>query len=55
MATHPNILTWETPWTEEGYSPPGCKELDMTEQQTHFYAYMCSFSDSFPLYVITRN
>ena len=37
MATHPTILTWETPWTEEGYSPLGCKESDMTERQTNFY------------------
>ena len=21
MATHPRILAWEIPWTEEGYSP----------------------------------
>ena len=34
MATHSCILAWEIPWTEEprGYSPWGCKELDMTEQ-----------------------
>ena len=34
MATHSSILAWEIPWTEEpgGYSPWGCKELDMTEQ-----------------------
>ena len=33
MATHPNILAWRIPWTEE----PGrlqSKELDMTEH-TH--------------------
>ena len=34
MATHSGIFAWEIPWTEEpgGYSPWGCKELDMTEQ-----------------------
>ena len=34
MVTHPSILTWKIPWTEEPgrYSPKGCKELDMTEQ-----------------------
>ena len=34
MATHSSILTWDIPWTEDrvGYSPRGCKELDMTER-----------------------
>ena len=33
MTTHSSILAWKIPWTEEpvGYSPWGCKELDMTE------------------------
>ena len=33
IATHSSILTWRIPWTEEpeGYSPWGCKELDMSE------------------------
>ena len=33
MATHPSILAWRIPWTEElaGYIPWGCKNLDMTE------------------------
>ena len=33
MATHSSILAWTISWTEElvGYSPWGCKELDMTE------------------------
>ena len=37
METHSSILTWKIPWVEEaaGYSPWGCKELDMTEQLTH--------------------
>ena len=30
MATHPSILVWEIPWTEEtgGLQSMGCKELD---------------------------
>ena len=33
MATHSSILAWRIPQSEEpaGYSPWGCKELDMTE------------------------
>ena len=34
MATHPSILAWRIPWTEEslvGYSPWGRKELDTIE------------------------
>ena len=33
MAAHFNILAWKILWTEEpvGYSPWGCKELNMTE------------------------
>ena len=34
MATCPNMLAVEIPWTEEPsrlYSPWGCKESDMTE------------------------
>ena len=35
MATHSSILAWRTLWTDAplstGYSPWGCKELDMTE------------------------
>ena len=34
MATHPSILAWRIPWTEEPgglYSPWGCKESDMTD------------------------
>ena len=36
MATHPSILAWRIPWTEElaGYSPWGCKESDTTEWLT---------------------
>ena len=35
-ATHSSILAWRIPWTRSlvGYSPWGCKELDMTEQLT---------------------
>ena len=34
VSTHSSTLAWEIPWTEElvGYSPWGCKELDVTEQ-----------------------
>ena len=36
MATHSIILAWEIPWNDYspqlGYSPRGCKELEMTEQ-----------------------
>ena len=37
MATHPSILAWRIPWTEEpgGYSPWGRKESDTTERLTH--------------------
>ena len=33
MATHPSILAWGIPWTEElgGYSPWDHKESDTTE------------------------
>ena len=36
MSTHSSILAWRILWTEEpfGYSPWGCKELDMIEQLT---------------------
>ena len=34
MATHCSILAWKIPWKKNlsGYSPSGCKELDMTER-----------------------
>jgi len=34
--SHSSILAWRTPWLRSlvGYSPWGCKELDMTEQLT---------------------
>ena len=37
MVTLSNIHAWRMPWTEEpgGYSPRGCKELDMTKQLIH--------------------
>ena len=36
MATHPSILAWKIPWTEElgGLQSMGCKELDTTDH-TH--------------------
>ena len=39
MATHTSILAWRIPWMRSltGYSPWGCKELDMTEQLTHMH------------------
>ena len=42
MATHSNILAWRIPWTEElvGYSPRGCKYLDMTEGLALTHAYI---------------
>ena len=38
MATHPSILAWRIPWTEEpgGLQSLGGKELDTTEQ-LHFH------------------
>ena len=38
MATHSSTIAWKIPWTWKrlvGFSPWGCKELDMTEQ-LHF-------------------
>ena len=34
MATHPGVLAWRIPWTEDlgGLQSMGPKELDMTEQ-----------------------
>ena len=51
MATHSSILAWRIPWTEEpgglqGYSPWGCKELDMMEQLVSAHAHTLK---SFPL------
>ena len=39
MAIHSSILAWRIPWTEErgGYSPWGCKELDMIERLHYHY------------------
>ena len=32
MATHSSVLAWIIPWAEKaGYSPRGCKELNMIE------------------------
>ena len=46
MATHSSILAWRIPWKRSlvGYSPLGCKDLDMTEVTEHgrmqnYYAY----------------
>ena len=37
-ATHPSILAWRTPWTEDlvGCTPQGYKELDITERLSLF-------------------
>ena len=32
MATHPSVLAWRIPRTEESERPRGCKESDTTEQ-----------------------
>ena len=34
IIAHSSTLAWKIPWTEKlvGYSPWGCKELDMTER-----------------------
>ena len=43
MATHPSILAWRVPWTEEPGGPQfiGHKELDTTEvtEHTRIYVY----------------
>ena len=31
MATHSSILAWRIRWTEVGYSPWSCKELNTAE------------------------
>ena len=38
IATYSSILAWRIPWTEwvAGYSPWGCKELDMTGRVTQY-------------------
>ena len=45
-ATHFSVLNWKIPQTQEleGYSPWGCKELDMTEQVTHTLGLFIGFS-----------
>ena len=43
MATHPSILPWKIPWTEEPgrLQSIGSLELDMTKHtHTHTHAYM---------------
>ena len=41
MPAHSSILAWRTPWTEEPYSPYGCKEWDMTEAIEHTGTCVC--------------
>ena len=46
MATHPSILAWRIPWTEEplGNGSWGRKQLDMTEVTEHVHtASTCIF------------
>ena len=55
----PVFLPGESPWTEEtgGYSPRGCKELDMTEQQSTglcVWSYHFSIPSIFRLFTLTR-
>ena len=41
MATHPSILAWRIPWTEEsGYSPCGLKEWD-TLKRLSAHSHLC--------------
>ena len=47
MATHTGILAWEKKSHGQrslaGYSPWGCKELDMTEHEHHFMTSKANF------------
>ena len=61
MGTHSSTLAWKIPWMEEphgqrsltGYSPKGCKELDMTEWlSTHTnFIYSIYVNPSLPIYL----
>ena len=55
MATHSSILAWRIPWTEEvsGYSPWGCKELDMTKHINSFTFTHFKFLYLIILYIYT--
>ena len=46
MTTHPSILAWRIPWTEEpgSYSPQGHKKSNMTEMTQHTCMLVCKFS-----------
>ena len=48
MATHPSILAWRLPWTEEpgGLQSKGHKELDVTEQLSTAHAVKDRFCDT---------
>ena len=39
MATHPGILAWRIPWTEEpgGLQSMGSQELDTTEELNYYH------------------
>ena len=52
MATHPNILAWKIPWTEEvgGLQSMGCQRVNTIDRVTlslfplHFPAYVLYFT-----------
>ena len=55
-ATHPSILAWRIPWTEEPgggglRSPWGCKVSDKTEQLTLFTFHTNTMSISISIYL----
>ena len=44
LATHPSILAWRIPWTEEPDGLAwGCKESDTTEATKHNTAHICVY------------
>ena len=49
MATHPNILAWRIPWTEEPgrLQSMGSQELDTTQQLNHHHIFFMVYSSTF--------
>ena len=47
MATHPSVLAWRVPWTEESgeLQSMGHKETDATERRTLFNFSRYAFND----------
>ena len=41
MAPHVSTLAWKIPWMEEGYSPRGREESDMTECLHFHFSLSC--------------